>query len=204
MFRILPLILAVLATPALSQSTPSFDCTLAESSVELMICEDAELAALDRIVAERYAAALNVIGKMDTGRQAAKDQLRAIQRGWIKGRNECWKASDVRSCVEFAYLSREAQLVTLWMLEQPTSVAFWACDGNPANEVVTSFFDTTLPSVRFERGDTVDTGALVPTGSGAKYEGNFGRSIWIKGDEASYREPDPDGSTLSCTLVKEN
>ena len=43
----------------------------------------------------------------------------------------------------------------------------------------------------------------VRAASGVKYqEGDT--EFWIKGDEASYREPDPDGSTLSCTLVKES
>ena len=85
------------------------------------------------------------------------------------------------------------------MLEDPTGTAFWTCDNNPANEVVTMFFATERPSVRFERGDSVDTGALRRTASGARYEGSFGRSIWIKGDEAHYREPDPDGTEWTCT-----
>jgi len=90
------------------------------------------------------------------------------------------------------------------MLEEPTGVSAWACGGNPANEVVTFFFDTTRPSVRFERGDTIDTGSLVRTASGSKYEGSFGRSIWIKGKAATYREPDPDGTTYECTRVKQD
>ena len=44
--------------------------------------------------------------------------------------------------------------------------------------------------------------SIVRTASGSKYEGSFGRSIWIKGDEAIYREADPDGSEMTC--VKAN
>jgi membrane-bound inhibitor of C-type lysozyme len=83
-------------------------------------------------------------------------------------------------------------------------MAFWSCDGNPANEVVTYFFDTELPSVRFERGDRVDAGSLVETASGSRYEGSFGRSIWIKGEEATYREPDPEGTIYTCSLRQQD
>lgn len=61
-------------------------------------------------------------------------------------------------------------------------------------------FDTELPSVRFERGDEIDTGALTRTASGARYIGSFGREIWIKGEEATYRDPDPDGVSYRCVL----
>jgi hypothetical protein len=65
---------------------------------------------------------------------------------------------------------------------------------------VAQFFDTELPSVRFERGDDIDTGALARTASGARYIGVFGREIWIKGKEAIYREPDPDGASYRSVL----
>lgn len=190
------------AIPAASQEGPSFDCAKAEHEAEILVCEDPGLAALDRLVAARYAAALTVIRGLDAGAAEAEDTLRATQRGWIKGRDDCWKAEDLRDCVESAYLRREGELVARWLLQEPTGTAFWACGGNPANEVVTMFFDTTLPSVRFERGDTIDTGSLTRTASGARYDGSFGRYIWIKGDEASYREADPDGTEYSCALSR--
>ena len=203
MFRRLALLGVVVAVPALAQDGPSFDCSKAQSSAEQLICTDADLAALDRRVADRYAAAIDAARGLDVGAAEAEDRLRTYQRGWVKGRDECWKAEDLRACVEDAYLRREGELVAEWMLETPTGLAAWACDGNPANEVVTVFFDTELPSVRFERGDGIDTGSLVRTGSGSRYEGSFGRSIWIKGDEATYREPDPDGTELECVLARQ-
>ena len=196
------LALSLAALPALAQDGPSFDCAKAGSSVEELICANADLARLDRLVADRYAAALTAIRALDAGAKEAEDTLRAYQRGWIGGRDDCWKSDDLRVCVEEAYLRREGELVAEWSLQEPTATAFWACDGNPANEVATLFFDTERPSVRFERGDTIDTGSLVRTASGSKYEGSFGRSIWIKGDEAIYREADPDGSEMTC--VKAN
>ena len=191
-------LLFVIAFPAAAQDGPSFDCAKAESSAEELVCADSALARLDRKVSERFAEALAVAGALDRGAAQAVDDLRAYQRGWIGGRDECWKADDLRACVEEAYLTREGELVARWMLEEPTGTAVWACDGSPANEVVTQFFDTELPSVRFERGDNIDTGALTRTASGARYIGSFGREIWIKGEEATYR--DPDGASYHCVL----
>jgi uncharacterized protein YecT (DUF1311 family) len=203
MKRVLTLLCVTLATPLAAQDGPSFDCAKAESGAEKLVCADAELARLDRLVADRYGAALETVRGLDAGAEEAEATLKAMQRGWIKGRDECWKAEDERACVEDAYLRREGELVAQSMLEEPTGTAFWACGGNPANEVVTMFFGTELPSVRFERGDSIDTGSLVRTASGSKYEGSFGRSIWIKGDKATYREPDPEGTSFECDLTAE-
>ncbi|SDC98859.1 MliC family protein [Ruegeria marina] len=191
----------LLAAPAFAQQGPAFDCAKAQSDAENLICQDADLARLDRLVTGRYVAALDVVKGLDAGAAEAEKQLRAEQRGWIKGRDDCWKADDLRACVADSYLRRDGELVARWMLEDPNGISFWSCGGNPANEVVTYFYATELPSVRFERGDSIDTGSLVPTGSGAKYQGSFGRSIWIKGDSAMYRDPDPDGSEFECVLV---
>jgi uncharacterized protein len=192
----------LLAAPALAQDGPSFDCGGARGAAETLVCADPELAALDRAVAGRYRAALAAVRALDAGAAAAEDALKTIQRGWLGGRDECWKAADPRGCVASAYLRREAELVATYMLELPSSSATWTCGGNPANEVVTLFFATPLPSVRFERGDSIDAGVQVRTASGARYDGSFGRWIWIKGETATYREPDPDGTEYGCALAK--
>lgn len=194
------LLAILIASPVLAGEGPSFDCGKAESAAEKLVCEDQDLGRLDRLVSDRYTAALAAASSLDTGAPEAEAELRATQRGWISGRNECWKEEDLKSCVESAYLRRNAELVALWMLEEPARVVSWACDDNPANEVVTYFYDTELPAIRFERGDSVDAGALVRTASGARYEGSFGRYIWIKGDEAMYRDPDPNGAELDCVV----
>jgi uncharacterized protein len=129
MIRRLALLLVLAPLPAQTQEGPSFDCAKAESAAETLVCEDAGLAALDRLVADRYAAAFSVAGGLDAGAQQAVDELRAYQRGWIKGRDDCWKASDLRAsdlgaCVEAAYLRREGELVAQWLLEEPTGTAF--------------------------------------------------------------------------------
>ena len=86
-----------------------------------------------------------------------------------------------------------------WLLEPPTATAFWECS-SPADEIVTMFFDTPLPALRFEIGDRVSTATLVRTASGSRYSGESGEEIWMKGDEAQYRAPDPEGVRKSCRL----
>ncbi len=190
----------------LAQEGPTFDCAQATHEAEIAICENAELAALDRRLAETYGAALAMAEGLDAGAETAVAELKAYQRGWIGGRDACWKDSDIVACISDAYLRREAELVAMWMLEEPVGTSVWMCDGGP--EVVTMFFDTELPSVRFEQGDIEDTGVQVMAASGARYdsggwyEGSFGRSIWIKENEALYREASPNDAEYGCVLVE--
>jgi uncharacterized protein len=39
-----------------------------------------------------------------------KKALKAEQSGWVKGRNECWKADDKRACIKGEYESRINEL----------------------------------------------------------------------------------------------
>jgi uncharacterized protein len=104
---------------------PAFDCSRATGEVEELICQDQELAALDRKLDAVYRAALS------KARDGMSQQLRAEQRGWIKGRNECWKArgaggpvfltaswqaADMRECVEGNYKIRISELQARWQL----------------------------------------------------------------------------------------
>lgn len=192
-----PLVLSALALPAAAQDGPSFDCAAAESSAEKLVCGNPELSALDRRLADRYAAALKLAQPGDD-----TDTLKAMQRGWVKGRDECWTAEDEKTCVTDSYLTREGALVAGFMLEDPFATALWTCENNPANEIVTMFFDTELPSLRIERGDRVQTATLARSGSGARYTADFGSEFWEKGNEASYRGPDPDGEEMTCTKAE--
>lgn len=190
-------ILLLLSGPA--TSTPSFDCSRASSDVESLICNDAALAALDLRLAERYRQSLAAIDALDAGRDSARNETRAMQRGWIKGRDDCWKAEDMRACVEAAYLTRDGELTALWVLQDPVTTAAYMCDGNPANEVVVFYFDTELPSIRLEYGDGIKTGFSVPAASGAKYAIAFGGTFWSKGDEAIFSWVE--GEEMSCTAA---
>lgn len=59
-----------------------------------MVCKDRALSALDRKLADAYAQAT---------KQAVNEHppvLKTEQRGWIEGRDDCWKSEDKRGCVE--------------------------------------------------------------------------------------------------------
>ena len=170
-----------LAAPAAGwagDTGPSFDCTKTEAgSIEAMVCADAELAALDRQLAAVYG---------EASARAVNEHppvLKAEQRGWIKGRDDCWKSEDVRGCVEEAYRLRTAELQARYRLVDFNGPVFYACDGDPRNEVIATFFETDPPTLIAERGDGVSLMYLQPAASGSKYQGR-NEMLWVKGSEA--------------------
>ena len=188
-----------LAHPAVAADGPSFDCAKAGSSAEEVVCSDPELSALDVELADTYGAALAAADGLDAGAEEAVATLKATQRGWIKGRDECWKAEDLRACVETAYLQRSAELVVTWMLREPYTEAAWRCDDNPANEVYVMYFDTRLPAIRIEYGDGVEAMTASPTASGTRYDGSLGRFFWEKSGMALFAWVE--GDEQECVLV---
>ena len=174
---LLALSLSDWASPALA-ATPSFDCRkVRDSSIEKMICADDGLAKLDRELAEVYAAA---------SKKAVNEHppmLKAEQRGWVKGRNECWKSENERGCVEQEYRRRIVELQARYHLVSANAPVTYFCDGNPKNEVVATFFQTDPPTLIAERGDQVSLMYLQKSGSGAKYQGR-NESLWEHQGEA--------------------
>ncbi len=84
MRRALALLALLLAAAAVqAQDGPSFDCDRAETVAEQLVCADPALAALDRRIAARYAAALDIVRGLDADAAEAEATLRAVQRGWI-------------------------------------------------------------------------------------------------------------------------
>lgn len=150
--------------PMLSWSaSPSFDCTkVRQGSVPDQVCRDEELSRLDRTLAGVYAAA----------RRKAADQrppvLASEQRGWIKGRDDCWKSEDRRGCIVESYRRRIAELQAQYRLVAGVGPVRYACNGNPADEIVVSLFATEPPVLIAERGDQVSlmfrTNAAAPPG----------------------------------------
>lgn len=167
----------LLAGTALAAS-PSFECGKVKAgSMEEMVCKDEKLAALDRKLAEVYGAAEKKAGNEHP------PVLKAEQRGWIKGRDDCWKSDDKRRCVEDAYVLTIAELQARYRLAAATGPVLYACEGDPRNEVIATFFQTDPPTVIAERGDRVSLMYLQPSGSGAKYQGR-NESLWEKAGEA--------------------
>ena len=173
---------------ALLAQGPTFDCAKAQGEVEHMVCSDPALAELDRRLDQVYQAA----AAKATGKLAAR--LRAEQRGWVKGRNDCWKAKGretwltatwtvdtVQACVDAQYRLRTSELQSVWRLVPPKTVAY-ACQNNPANEVVANLFATDPATIRLERGDRTVTMWRVGAASEGKYEGQ-NVSLVHKGSE---------------------
>jgi len=188
----------VAATAAQADEGPSFDCARAEGEVETLICGEADIAALDRRLAETWAEVIDVAEGLDE--RPDMDALRAEQRGWIKGRNDCWKADDAAACVTDAYEVRISTLAARWMLAPETGAARYVCEGNPANAFHASFRDTLRPSVRIEYGDGVKVGVQTRTASGARYEMPFGAFLWTKGDAATFAWEE--GRELTCEVAE--
>ncbi|MGI9482946.1 MAG: MliC family protein [Hyphomicrobiales bacterium] len=195
----LTLLLFALTNGAVAETKPTFDCAKAESSAEELICKNEELAALDQKMGKTFKAALAGLKGASDEAEATK-MLKATQRGWIKGRDECWKANDLARCVRERYELRIAEMEARYILLTAGAPKFFSCEGNPANEISATFFDGALPSVRLERGDKLAIGVLAPSGSGARYIADFGISFWLKGDEAQVTWPE--GNSFSCSLRK--
>jgi uncharacterized protein len=157
---------------------PSFDCSKVKAnSIEDMICKDPQLSALDREMAEVFAAA---------EAKATNEHppvLKPEQRGWIKGRNDCWKSDDVRQCVAQAYTLRIAELQARYRLVPAKGPVSYICDGQPAKEVIATFFETEPPTAIAEFGDQTSLMYVQPAASGAKYQGR-NESLWEHQGEA--------------------
>ena len=91
---------------AVMAQDPSFDCDNAQSGAEEAVCASSGLASLDVETDRLFTLALN--GPNMTDPRA--DELRAYQRGWLKGRNDCWKADDQGDCVRDSYAIRIDEL----------------------------------------------------------------------------------------------
>ncbi|HEY9197837.1 MAG TPA: MliC family protein [Gammaproteobacteria bacterium] len=176
---------------------PSYACDKVETgSIEAMICQDGELSTFDLRLAEVYAAA---------SEKAANEHppwLKAEQRGWIKGRDDCWKSDDRRGCVKDAYKLRIAELQARYRLLPGTGPVTYVCDGDPRNEVVATFFRTDPATLIAERGDSVSLMYQQPSASGARYRGR-NETFWEHQGEATitwgYGAPE-----MRCKAVSEN
>jgi uncharacterized protein len=167
----------IMGVRAMAQG-PSYACDkVAAGSIEEMICRDGGLSALDRELSRVYA---------EASKKAADEHppvLRAEQRGWIKGRNDCWKSNDQHRCVEDAYLRRIAELQAKYRLAPAIGPVTYACDGKPSDEVVATFFRTDPPTLIAERGESVSLMYQQPSGSGARYQGR-NETFWEHHGEA--------------------
>jgi uncharacterized protein len=86
--------LALLAARPVVAAAPAFDCRLAHSPVERLICSDDGLAALDREQSARYQTLRRAVSSQGAAR------LLDNQRAWLKSRDDCTKQPDPPSRIE--------------------------------------------------------------------------------------------------------
>ncbi len=190
--RLFFLVLATVwvTSPAMA-AQPSFDCSKASHEIEELICKSDALSALDNQMASVFAQAE---AKVKPDAQTTR-YLRTEQRGWIKGRNDCWKATDKTACTADGYKTRIAELQAVYGLVPLYARVFYACDGNPANEVVARIYKTDPEVTLVERGDRTVTTYQTISADGARFEG--GNVVyWTKGKNAMVTW---DGKELQCT-----
>lgn len=129
-------------------AAPSFNCESKElGSIELLVCEDHELGELDSKLAAVFGQATKLSSTMKPS------TLVPEQRGWVKGRNDCWKSDNRRACAVGAYQRRIAELQAKFRLVTPSSTTTYQCSSNGADELTLTTFPTVPHTVSLERGD---------------------------------------------------
>jgi len=171
---------------AAEATKPSYDCAAASGNVEKLVCADEELAEFDQKIASVYASAL----KQTKGQE--QSLLVASQRGFIKGRNGCWKALDIRECAAFAYRDRIVELQATYGLVPARGPVTYICDDQSTSRATATYFETDPPSARIDLSrpfaaiDQSGTGLIATlerSANGSKYVGrNF--TFWLKEDRA--------------------
>lgn len=178
------------AEPA-ADPAPSFDCAAAADESEKIVCADPALAALDRRLAAVYADAL-------ASPRADAAMIKAGQRGWIKGRADCWKADDKPACVREAYLTQIVQLqLDSGQVMVPSAVEY-RCDEASKPFTVTFYNDLDPRAAVITWGSDQAIAFPRPAASGARY-GREGLDFWEHQGEAKV---DFYGNALTCTPVR--
>ncbi|MFC3615548.1 MliC family protein [Lutimaribacter marinistellae] len=196
--------LTLIASPAVA-ADPSFDCSKAESGAEKAICASDALAELDLEVTRLYKLA---VATPDMGDDRL-NELKAMQRGWIKGRDECWKSDlGLETCVANEYGFRIMDLRQGYANARSADddgismgPMVLACDGLDAMVGIT-FVNGSEPLAVMRWQENAIVLPRVPSASGAKYETDmwYGgpSSLFTKGDEALFTPPG--GAEVTCKI----
>jgi uncharacterized protein len=92
--------------PIGAKADVSFDCRTAKVTAEKLVCDNKTLSDLDGELGRIYRLIMH--GK--NASIADKKILKASQRGWIKGRNDCWKSVSELTCILSSYVVRISEL----------------------------------------------------------------------------------------------
>lgn len=170
-------------------SSPTFDCKKATHQVENDICADPDLIYLDHYMAKVYRGALKKASKSEYPNTERVKNLKTIQRGWIKGRNDCWKVpNNTKQCISNQYSHRITYLQAKWMLIKPIRTELFVCNP-PYTDLEVSFFSTELlPSLVIQYGDQRNVFiATNPSTNLARYDGEFGSYFTLQGKNATFQ-----------------
>jgi len=172
-------------------SPASFDCARAAPGVEVVICTQPDLAALDREMTRLYHQA---------EREGPGDSLRTVQRGWLKSRNACAGAGSPTDCLMGAYAGRIYELKTAYAAAQaPGGLSrgpqIWTCDDDTMLRLL--FIDTYKPVLWLDASAGQVLLSRSPSASGARYAGG-GYEVWLKDQALSYSRPDT--AVIGCHL----
>jgi uncharacterized protein len=170
-------------------------CKDGAPEIEALICKSEALQKLDTQLNTVYKKAVEVAKTFGDG-GTALNQLKTEERGWIKGRNECWKAEDKSACTDVAYRRRISELEARFMLVTVAAPVYYICNGNQVDQIVVSAVASMLPSLRIERGDSTETVILEGAADGRRYAGNSGVEATLKGSSATVVWKD--GVTIPC------
>src|SRR5262245_22586999 len=159
----------------------------------MLVCQDEELAKLDREIARLFTLANNGARLASTRRA----ELIGSQRGWIKWRDSCWKEQEVRSCLYSTYVTRIHQLREGYgEARRPDPQAISSgpvlvdCANFPSS-IHATFVRLQTPMAYLTSGTTyrlvmtlTPVAPGTPAASGAKYTARYGdgeASLWEKG-----------------------
>jgi len=150
--KLLLIVTTLLATAQLQAVTTDnqINCQAKDlGTVDQLICSDPELLKQDQQLAEVYQQALL---------KAANEKpplLKAEQRGWVKGKAECWKEEDKKACASTLYTQRIAELQARYELLPASKKLLLSCENNPANEISVRYYPTTPATLIADYGDQV-------------------------------------------------
>lgn len=181
---------------------PSFDCSAAQSEAEKLVCSDNQLAELDNEVARLF----DLASKDPNMDAKAIAEQKTVQRGWLKGRDDCWKSDDQRACVLDSYAMRimdlrmgsanarseDAQGIS-------TGPKVFVCEGRdaPIGTVLLASKPAAVYVKWLDRGValTVPDAAAPSRYTGKSFDGEY--SLEISGNTASFGQPSK--PVTSCT-----
>ncbi len=169
-------------------TNPNFDCDSPNlHEAEALICGDNNLIYLDYEMNRTFELALTKAQNLNIDSDDAVHHLKATQRGWIKGRNDCWKASYKKACIEREYHHRISYLQVYWQLINENTTLSYSCNGQKIHTFTAHFYNNTpLVAVQIEYDGQKEAFIREISASGAKYTAPQGKLFWEKLDDAIF------------------